>query len=86
MPIYLKDVDVIPKVAKFQSALIVLCRFCPAASLAMREDKPYIEFFRRFLKTESYEQVINKVQSRLEKKVSKLMCLKATFSQCHSIL
>ena len=66
MPIYLKDVDVVPEVAKFQSALIVLCRFCPAASLAMRTDKPYIEFFRRFLNTESYEQLINNMQSRLE--------------------
>ena len=67
MPIYLKDVDVVPEVAKFKSALIVLCRFCPAASLAMREDTPYIEFFRRFLKTESYERLINNMQSRLEK-------------------
>ena len=67
MPIYLKDVDVVPEVAKFQSALIVLCRFCPAASLAMRKDKPYIEFFRRFLKTEPYEQLINNMKSRLEK-------------------
>jgi hypothetical protein len=67
MPIYLKDVYVIPKVAKFQSALIVLCRFCPAASLAMRKEKPYIEFFHRFLKTESYEQLINNMQSQLEK-------------------
>ena len=67
MPIYLKDVDVVPEVAKFKSALIVLCRFCPAASLAMRKDKPYIEFFRRFLKTESYEQLINNMQSRLDK-------------------
>lgn len=67
MPIYLKEVDVVPEVAKFQSALIVLCRFCPAASLAMRNDEPYIEFFRRFLNTESYEQLINSMQSRLEK-------------------
>ena len=67
MPIYLKDVDVVPEVAKFKSALIFLCRFCPAASLAMRKDKPYIEFFRRFLKTESYEQLINNMQSRLDK-------------------
>ena len=67
MPIYLKDVDVVPEVAKFKSALIVLCRFCPAASLAMRKDKPYIEFFRSFLKTESYEQLINNIQSRLDK-------------------
>ncbi len=67
MPMYLKEVDVVPEVAKFQSALIVLCRFCPAASLAMRNDEPYIEFFRRFLNTESYEQLINSMQSRLEK-------------------
>ena len=67
MPIYLKDVDVVPEVSKFQSALIVLCRFCPAASLAMRKDKPYIEFFSRFLKTESYEQLINNIQTRLKK-------------------
>ncbi len=47
MPIYLKEVDVVSEVAKFQSALIVICRFCPAASLAVRNDKPFIEFFRR---------------------------------------
>jgi len=67
MPMYLKDVDVVPEAAKFQSALIVLCRFCPAASLAMREGKPYIELFRRFLNTESCEQLINNLQSRLKK-------------------
>jgi len=67
MPLYLKEVDVVPEVAKFQSALIVPCRFCPALSLALRKDQPYIEFFRRFLKTEPYEQHINDIQSRLEK-------------------
>jgi len=30
MPIYLKDVDVVPEVTKFQSALIVLCRMLTA--------------------------------------------------------
>ncbi len=67
MPFYLKGVDVVPEVSKCGSALIVLCRFCPAASLAMRNDQPYIEFFRRFLKTESYEQYIKTMRSRLEK-------------------
>jgi hypothetical protein len=67
MPFYLKGVDIVPEVTKFQSALIVLCRFCPAASLALKYDQPYIEFFRRFLKTESYEQHISSMQSRLEK-------------------
>jgi hypothetical protein len=67
MPIYLKDVDVVAEVAKFQSALIVVCRFCPAASLAVRNDKPYIEFFRRLLKTQPYEELIDNMQSRLKK-------------------
>ena len=67
MPIYLKEVDVIDEVAKFKSALIVVCRFCPAASLAVRKDKPYLEFFRRLLKTEPYEALIDNMQSRLKK-------------------
>jgi hypothetical protein len=67
MPIYLKDVDVLTEVAKFQSALIVVCRFCPAASLAVRNNKPYIEFFRRLLKTEPYEELIDNMQLRLKK-------------------
>ena len=67
MPIYLKDVDVVPEATKFQSALIVLCRFCPAASLAVRNDKPYIAFFRNLLKTEPYENLVDNMQSRLKK-------------------
>jgi hypothetical protein len=68
MPFYLKDVEVVPEVAKFQSALIVPCRFCPAASFALRKQQTYIELFKGFLKTESYEQHINNMQSRLEEK------------------
>ena len=67
MPFYLKDVDVVPEVAKFNSALIVLCRFCPAASMAVRKQQPYIEFFRSFINTESFEQLIGDMQARLEK-------------------
>ena len=66
MPFYLKEVDIVSDVAEFQSTLIVLCRFCPAASLALRKNQPYIELFRRFLKTESYERHIHDMQSRLE--------------------
>lgn len=67
MPFYLIEVDIVPEVAKFQSALIVLCRFCPAASVAARKQQPYIELFRRFINTESFEQLISDMQSRLEK-------------------
>jgi len=68
MPFYLKDLDVVPKVAEFQSVLIVPCRFCPAASMAVRKNEPWIELFRRFLRTAPYERLIKTIQSRLEEK------------------
>ena len=67
MPIFLKEVDVVAEVSKYKSALIVICRFCPAASLAVRNDKPFIAFFRSLLKTEPYEELVDNMQSRLKK-------------------
>ena len=66
MPFYLKESDILPRVAGFQSVLIVPCYFCPAASLAVRKSKPYIRFFRNLLKTEAYESFIKELKSRLE--------------------
>jgi hypothetical protein len=68
MPVYLKDINEFPELERFESVLIVPCRFCPAASLAVRRNEPYFELFRRFLKTASYEQLIETVKSNLEKK------------------
>jgi hypothetical protein len=67
MPIYLKDLDVVPEVAKYKSALIVLCRFCPSASLAVSNNKPFMTIFRSLLKTEPYEALVDNMQLRLEK-------------------
>ncbi len=66
MPFYLKDRDISSDIAKIHSVLIVPCRFCPAASLAVREDKPYLEPFRKFFRTPSYESYIRVLKSRLE--------------------
>jgi hypothetical protein len=66
MPFYLEESDILPRVAGLRSVLIVPCRFCPAASLAVRERKPYIELFRTFLRTEAYESFIRALKSRLE--------------------
>jgi hypothetical protein len=49
MPFYLKDRDISSDIAAIRSALIVPCRFCPAASLAVREKSPYIELFSQVL-------------------------------------
>jgi len=66
MPFYLKESDILPRVAGLQSVLIVPCRFCPAASLAVREKRPYIELFRKFLRTEVYESFILSLKHRLK--------------------
>lgn len=66
MPFYLSDSDIMPQVARLRSVLIVPCRFCPAASLAVRENKPYFEPFRRLLRTEAYESYISDLKRRLE--------------------
>ncbi len=68
MPVYLKDLGEFPELAKFKSVLIVPCRFCPAASLAVRSSKPYFEFLRNFLKTAAYEAYIERLQAELEQK------------------
>ncbi len=66
MPFSLKDRDISADISNVHSALIVPCRFCPAASLSVREKKPFIQLFSRFLKTEAYESYIKELKSRLE--------------------
>lgn len=67
MPFYLEEIDFAPKLSGCRSVLIVPCRFCPAASAAVRNNEPYVEFFRRLFKTASYERQIDLMRSRLEK-------------------
>ena len=67
MPFYLKEAEILPDVVGLRSVLIVPCRFCPAASLAVKEDKPYFEPMRRLLKTEAYESYIQGLKNRLER-------------------
>lgn len=66
MPFYLDEKDVVPEVAGCESVLIVPCRFCPAASMAVKCSEPYIQFPRRSLKTASYERLINAMKSSFE--------------------
>ena len=68
MPFYLEEIEHFPELDRFKSVLIVPCRFCPAASLAISKNKPYIQLFRRLFKTASFEQYIKKIKSKLETK------------------
>ncbi len=68
MPVYLKDTHDFQQLEQFESVLIVPCRFCPAASLAVRNNEPYFEFFRHMLQTAAYERYIETMKSELEKR------------------
>lgn len=68
MPVYLNVISDFSELERYESVLIVPCRFCPAASLAVRKNSPYFEFFKKFMKTESYEQYLEEIQSNLEEK------------------
>ena len=65
MPIHFKDLDVVSEVSGSSSALIVPCNMCPAATVAVKENKPFLKIFRSILKSVPFEQYISALQSRL---------------------
>lgn len=68
MPIHFDDLDVASEVAGLSSALIVPCNMCPAVTVAAREERPFIQLFRHFLRSAPFEQHIKALQSRLGEK------------------
>jgi hypothetical protein len=68
VPFYLDEVDLAAEVEDINSVLIVPCRFCPAASLAVKNDEPYLEPLRRGLRTSSYERFVEKVRGGFERR------------------
>jgi hypothetical protein len=66
MPIHFKDLDVVSEAAGVKSALIVPCNMCPAATVAIREKKPFMQIFRSLLKSLPFEQYLNKLQASLK--------------------
>ena len=68
MPIHFDDLDVVSEVEGLSSALIVPCIMCPAATVAIRENKPFIQLFKSFLKSNPLEEYIKALQSRLRER------------------
>jgi hypothetical protein len=66
MPILLNERDTISEASGLASVLIVPCRFCPAATAAVRNNAPYIELFRHGLATASYERQIQRIKNKFE--------------------
>jgi len=68
MPVYLKEVHEFDELAKFSRVLIIPCRFCPAASLAIGSNTPYFHFFRHLLQTPAYERYIETIKAEMEER------------------
>jgi len=68
MPIHFKDLDVISATAGLKTALIVPCNMCPAVTVAIRENKPFMQLHKSFLKSAPFEKYIQDLQARLGEK------------------
>ena len=65
MPLHFEDLDVVSAAKDSKSALIVPCNMCPAATVADRENKPFLRVCRDFLKSAPFEKYISTLQDRL---------------------
>lgn len=79
MPIHFNDIDVVSRVEGSGSALIVPCIMCPAATMAVREKKPFIQLFRGVLKSPPFERYLSTLQFRLREKGITAEVFKSTF-------
>lgn len=68
MPIHFEDLDVVSELDGVGSALIVPCNVCPAATVAVREQRPFLQLFRSLLRSPPFEEYIKALQSRLADK------------------
>lgn len=65
MPLHFEDLDVVSAAKDSKSALIVPCNMCPGATVADRENKPFLRLFKDFLKSAPFEKYISTLQDRL---------------------
>lgn len=65
MPIHFDDRDVVPEVAGLSSALIVPCNMCPAVTVALRKNRPFMQLHRSLLRSKPFEKYIQDLQIRL---------------------
>ncbi len=68
MPVHLEPRDVSTDLENYNSVLIVSCPVCPPMCLAMQQNSPFIEFFKRGLKTGAFEDYIQSIRKPLEQR------------------
>ena len=65
MPIHFSDVDVIPELEGVGSALVVPCYMCPAATVAVREHRPFMQLHKSLVASAPFEEYVAALQARL---------------------
>ncbi len=68
MPVHMEPRDVSADLEKFHSVLIVSCPVCPPMCLAMQHKSPFIEFFKRGIKTGAFEDYVQSIRKPLEQR------------------
>ena len=68
MPVHLEPRDVSADLENFSSVLIVSCPVCPPMCLAIHQNSPFIEFFKRGIKTGAFEDYIQSIRKPLEQR------------------
>lgn len=68
MPIHFHDLDVTSELEGVRSALIVPCYMCPAVTVSLRKQRPFMKLFRSLLTSAPFEEYIRDMQSRLNEK------------------
>ena len=65
MPLQFIDRDITSELSRLNSVLIVPCNMCPAITIAVRKEKPFLQIFKHFLKSAPFEDYLNSLQSQL---------------------
>jgi len=66
MPLHFHDLDVATEAEGLRSALIIPCYMCPAVTVAVRENKPFIQLLSHFLRSPPFERYIKNMQTALQ--------------------
>lgn len=66
MPIHFEDLDITSEAAGLSSALIVPCNLCPAVTVATREHRPFMRFWRNPVRSAPFEGYLKRLQARLK--------------------
>jgi len=66
MPLHFEDRDILSEVQGLHSVLIVPCRMCPAVTVAVRENQPFMKIWRSLFKSQPFERYLETVRARLK--------------------